>query len=476
MNQKSIRSSLGLLVAFFTASVLPLQAANVVWTNTSGGNWSHTNNWSPNQVPGSASTAVITNAGNYTVTLDVSPTVAGLVLGATNGATEQILSMGGQTLTVNGPIQVNSQGQFNLAIGALAGTNVLTGTLTWSGGGISGNTTVASNSFFNIVAGGGNGFNGLVLTNNGTVTWTNTTLYGLNSNNAQIYNYGLWNAQSDNLFQGGNGGGKTLFDNFGTFLKSGNAGTTTLDAGVVFNNTGTINVESGTLLIEGGGTSTNGDFVTSGSGTLNLYGYSFTNTNTFTGIGTYVAGGATTIGGTIVGTLTWDGGSLSGVMTVPSNSVLNIVSGGGNGLNGLVFTNNGTVNWTNATLYGLNSNNAQIYNYGLWNAQSDNLFQGGNGGGTTLFDNFGTFLKSGTGGTTTLDAGVVFNNMGIVNVESGMLDIGGGTSSGGGFTTAGGTSIVFTSTAYEFTNTTTFTGIGAYISSGASFGGTIAGR
>ena len=59
--------------------------------------------------------------------------------------------------------------------------------------------------------------------------------------------------------QGGYGGGSTLFDNFGTFLKSGNTGTTMLDGGVVFNNTGTVNVESGTLDIEGGGTSSGGD-------------------------------------------------------------------------------------------------------------------------------------------------------------------------------------------------------------------------
>jgi len=94
---------------------------------------------------------------------------------------------------------------------------------------MSGNMTVASNGLFNIVSGGGNAFRGFVLTNYGEVIWTNTTIYSEPNNNAQIYNYGLWNAQSDNDFAGGNGGGTTLFDNFGTFLKSGNTGTTTLD-------------------------------------------------------------------------------------------------------------------------------------------------------------------------------------------------------------------------------------------------------
>ena len=151
-----------------------MHAATINWTNAASGGWNTATNWNPNSVPSTNDTAIITNAGNYSVTLDVSPTVAGLILGASSGSTTQSFFMGGQTLTVNGPIQVNSQGQFNLNGGALAGTNVLTGTLTWSGGSMSGTMTLATNSVLNIVAGGGDGFNGLVLTNYGTVNWTNT--------------------------------------------------------------------------------------------------------------------------------------------------------------------------------------------------------------------------------------------------------------------------------------------------------------
>jgi len=276
-----------------------------------------------------------------------------------------------------------------------------------------------------IVNGGGNGMDGLVLTNYGTVNWTNSTILSQAPGNALIYNYGLWNAQSDNTFQEGAGGGSTLFDNIGTFLKSGNTGTTTLDSGVVFNNTGTVTVESGTLDVSGGGTSSGGDFTTASGAFLNFIDtvYDFTNTNTFTGIGSFVAAGAS-FGGTIIGTLSWDGGSVSGVLTLATNSVLDIVNGGGNGMDGLVLTNYGTVNWTNSTILSQAPGNAQIYNYGLWNAQSDNMFVGGNNGGTSLFDNFGTFLKSGNTGATTLDSGVVFNNTGTVQANSGTVSFG----------------------------------------------------
>jgi hypothetical protein len=443
----------GAAAACLLLAGLSARAAVYDWTNTSGGNWSNTNNWSPNQVPSTNDTANITVAGaaSYTVTLDISPTVASLVLGASSGVTTQIFSMGGNTFTVNGPIEVNAQGQFNLNGGELFGTNVLTGALTWSGGNIAGNMTVTTNSFFNIVAGGGDGFRGLVLSNYGTVTWTNTILYGINQSNAQIYNYGTWNAQSDNTFHGGNNGLTTLFDNFGTFVKSGNTGATVLDASVVFNNTGTVDVESGTLDIEGGGASTNCGFTTADGATLNFAttGYTFSNTNTFTGLGSYVTAGAT-FGGTVVGTLTLSGAStiFNGVLTLPTNSVLNIVTANSTVyLRGLALTNYGTVNWTNTTLEGYQNLNAQIYNYGMWNAQSDNTFIGANSVGTTLFDNFGTFVKSGNTGVTTLNGTVVFNNTGTVTVESGTLDIGGGTSISGSFGTASGASLNFIATA-----------------------------
>jgi PKD repeat protein len=56
-------------------------STTIVWINTAGGNWSDTASWNPNRVPISGDDAVITNAGNYTVTLDTSATVDRLVLG-----------------------------------------------------------------------------------------------------------------------------------------------------------------------------------------------------------------------------------------------------------------------------------------------------------------------------------------------------------------------------------------------------------
>jgi hypothetical protein len=62
-------------VAVGTILISTADAAPITWTNANGGNWSAAVNWSPNQVPGNSDDAIITNAGTYTVKLDISPTV-----------------------------------------------------------------------------------------------------------------------------------------------------------------------------------------------------------------------------------------------------------------------------------------------------------------------------------------------------------------------------------------------------------------
>jgi len=88
------------IISLFLAAICHARAATVVWTNTAGGNWNNTNNWSPNTVPASGDTVLITNAGTYTVTLNAAATLAGLTVGGTNGT--QTLTNNGFTLTLNG--------------------------------------------------------------------------------------------------------------------------------------------------------------------------------------------------------------------------------------------------------------------------------------------------------------------------------------------------------------------------------------
>lgn len=85
-----------------------VDAAQITWTNTAGGDWSDPANWSPNQVPGPADTASITNPGTYVVTLITNGTVGSLVLGGA-GSGAQTLQASGFVLTA-GSVSVNSGG------------------------------------------------------------------------------------------------------------------------------------------------------------------------------------------------------------------------------------------------------------------------------------------------------------------------------------------------------------------------------
>jgi len=96
-------------VAFFLGALAaPVWADTITWTNISGGNWSVAANWSPNEVPGSSDDVLITSNGTYLVTLDTSPTINSLTLGADSG--EQTLTNQDFTLTLNSASIIGTNG------------------------------------------------------------------------------------------------------------------------------------------------------------------------------------------------------------------------------------------------------------------------------------------------------------------------------------------------------------------------------
>ena len=54
------------LILLFVLAAFPIGtiAGTLVWTNTAGGAWTNAANWSPNQVPGPADTAMLTSAAH----------------------------------------------------------------------------------------------------------------------------------------------------------------------------------------------------------------------------------------------------------------------------------------------------------------------------------------------------------------------------------------------------------------------------
>ena len=233
-------------------------AANVVWIGGTG-DWNAPANWSPAQVPGPADNVFITNAGSYTVTIDkpdVDPTVvASLTVGGDVGP--QILSVGNVVLTVNGASVINANGQLNLTAASseliVSGDLTVDGVLNWASGTMTGAgiTRIGSGGVLNIS--GNATLLARTLSNGGTANWTagnlNIDSGAVISNLAAgVFNIGFDGRAST----GGSGGG--VFNNAGVLHKT--AGTLTANLILQFNNTGTVDIQSGTLSMDAGGSHT----------------------------------------------------------------------------------------------------------------------------------------------------------------------------------------------------------------------------
>jgi hypothetical protein len=480
------RSGIGkkeLLVSCLLPSLLlagVTHAADIVWTNTAGGNFATAVNWNPNQVPASGDTAWITNDGTYTVTFNTSATIGSLMLGGSSGT--QTFNHSSGTLTLSGSSVGSDHAIYNLSGGGLTGNGsfALTGILNWTAGIVgSSGATLALSANGGLAIGGINGksFTGVTLVNNGSGTW----------NGGQISCSGgvFSNAPSATFdFQGDGSAfvlssGTPLILNAGTMRKTAGTGTTT--STVRCNNTGSVQVNSGTLALTladssgsfsmslGNTLSVNGNATLLPSATIDGVGNFAVTTGTLTNNGTFhvdgtntltsgsitfngscfitngplvINGGTATFNGTSLitpGSLSVSAGSLQGSMpvTVPgliswtggvigTSSTLVLTANGGlaisganaKNLTGGMIVNNGVATWSGGQV---SCSGTAIFS----NAPSATLdFQADGSAfivssGTPLVVNSGILRKSAGTGTTTLT--VRCNNAGSVQVNSGTL-------------------------------------------------------
>ena len=199
-------------------------------------------------------------------------------------------------------------------------------------------------------------------------------------------------------------------NNSGTFKKT-TTNTATID--VAFNNTGTVNVESGTLVPAGGGVNSGTFNITSGK-TLEINDsvYSFTNAAKINGSGKFlISGGTLKADGNW--TLTalasnWIGGTFESANIITNSGYLTIGRGYG--------------------YYDYKYLNTQLNNTGTIEFQTGEIVNDDDDTIIGTLNNSGTFKKT-TADTATI--GVAFNNTGTVNVEAGTLVLsGGGVNSG----------------------------------------------
>jgi hypothetical protein len=427
-------------------SLLPTRAANINWTNVTGGNWSVAANWDPNSVPGASDSALITAAGTYTVTLDISPTVGGITLGGASGT--QTLAMNGQTLSLNGGFTVNANGSYTLNSGKLVGnTNaILTGIFYWTGSGgsqLNGILTLASGSTLNVNGGGSDhDMPNCTLTNNGTVAWTIGRVRGGGTPGTVIYNNGLWDSQADLTLNADYGGAGTIFNNIGTFRKSASASAsvnTVFTGGVLLNNSGNFDSQTNYIVLQGGGNFTGGT-ATNLVGIVYLNGGAFNINGTITSTNVQLAGGTLTGNNVIRGGFNWITGDWNGAasVTISNASILDVTSANDHNMANTFVTNNGTVAWSGGRIRGGGTPGTFIYNNGLWDSQGDLTLNNGFGGSGMVFNNGGTFRKSASASAavnTVFNGGVLLNNTGNFDSQTNYIVLQGGGNFVGGTAT-----------------------------------------
>src|SRR6188768_2408926 len=110
---------IGLLLFLFLQTA---RAAEIYWTNISGGNWNVAANWNPNIVPGAGDTALIVSNGTYNVTVGANIAVGSINIGAASGV--QTINAASKIITVNNSVVVNPGRKVQFSQGTLSGGGV----------------------------------------------------------------------------------------------------------------------------------------------------------------------------------------------------------------------------------------------------------------------------------------------------------------------------------------------------------------
>ena len=285
------------------------------------------------------------------------------------------------------------------------------------------------------------------ITNAGRIEWNSGQVDGtlINSGiiantatgNGPFVNATITNQLNATIDIQGNGGfagsGGAVLNNAGLLRKSGGSGTSVIDGGIQFNNTGTVEVDSGTLAITASykntDASTNGNFVFANGGRFQLGGdHVFYASGTNSGAGSGVL--EIPLGGILYG---------SGAATVNFAAGSEILLDGGHlgsGTNNDSLLNAGRIEWNSGQVDGtlINSGiiantatgNGPFVNATITNQLNATIDIQGNGGfagsGGAVLNNAGLLRKSGGSGTSVIDGGIQFNNTGTVEVDSGTLE------------------------------------------------------
>ncbi|MDP3147781.1 MAG: T9SS type A sorting domain-containing protein [Ignavibacteria bacterium] len=246
------------------------------------------------------------------------------------------------TGTTNGAT-IASTITFNFSSGNLGGSGKLTvdGTMNWSSTGSLATTslTISSGGFLNISGISNKSFRFGRIYNNGTTIWTGSGhIYGGAGSIFDNLAGATFDIQNDaGVYYDGGGGNEITFNNTGTFKKSAGSGITAL-SGIILNNTGTMQIDLGTVNISG--TFSNFSSNTLTNGTYNVLGtLKFNSANIVTNNAAIILDGASSQ----ILNNTGDVNALANFATNSASKSFTLRNGRNFSTAASTFTNNGTL-------------------------------------------------------------------------------------------------------------------------------------
>ena len=451
---------------FLVLPTTPVAADNTcTWTGGSG-DWSDPDNWSncDDDVPGVDDTAVI-NSGNPVV--DITTSVGNVTVGTSGGLTID----DGVTLTI---LDTFSQ---NNTIGG-DGDMVIEGHWYWLGGnhGGGGETTLSAGGQMTITLNTGTQLNRTII-NNGNALWNAQDITSVSAGGGLFVNNGSFTVTHAATFQ------RVNFDNQGSFTKTGDSGVVSISVNR-FTNDGTVNVETGTLFLQGStgltppvdsgsytaapgatlrfglvnrtltaASSLSAETVWVSGGTLNIQGsYDVTTTTLSSGTTLFNSGSSVTLpvllqtGGIIDGDdpllvtnqMLWSGNALNGPapLTIAADATLTIEFAGGRQLN-RDLVNEGTARWLQGNISSSSGGLGTLINNGeLTTSHAANTTAN-----TLNFVNNGRFIKTGSS-QLSFGSNPSAQNNGEIHVVEGNLRFNNGLDNYASNTLTGGTFVI----------------------------------
>lgn len=497
---KQLRSASVISIIALTCTNIG-RAAAITWTGGAGTNsWHAAGNWDLNRVPAAGDDVVVPDmTPNVTVTYSTGNTTISSLTSV------EAFTLSGGTLTIDAASTLNGAFTFS---GALSGAGDVTvnGAMTWTGNGAmsgSGKTIIGPTASLAISDPFQKTLNRTLENHSPNMNWTPGAGGNFSFNNGTLHNMsdGVFtiNISSSNTM-GGVGGTNALI-NAGTLNKTG-AGTlsfnTVVSAPVVFNNSGTTNLDAGGLTISNGGTNTgtiDADAGTSltfssffthddaasllGTGTLtfsggishtiacslstnrviNIQGGTVNFNAPYTMTGTVNLSGTLSGSGdiTVAGPMTWTGNATmagTGTTIIAATGSLAISDPFAKSLHRTLENHSANATWTPGAGSSFSFNNGTLINAAdgtfTVNLTSNNtLYTIFGTGGTNAVNNAGTLNKIGNGilELKTLSGfPVPFNNSGMTNLDAGGLLIASGGSNTGTIDADAGTTLTLAST------------------------------